>query len=105
MKLTNTVNTTQSFDRWWNETGQFVGVAAQSTGDELELLRRYAKDVIEDTRSQTDWEDLEKERDELDEQVDALTDFKDSIEAILKDATTPNEKVDAIWTAFKETKE
>lgn len=45
MKLKNTVSTTQSLDRWWRDAGQFIGVAAQSTSNELELLRRYASEA------------------------------------------------------------
>lgn len=100
--LGQTTITSQSFDQWWRETGQFIGVAAQATGDELELLRRYAVEAMKDVRSATEWQELESNYDSSDKRVDELTLLREEIVEVMEAATTPEEKVDAMWKVLNE---
>lgn len=110
--MRTTVVTTEEFDEWWRDSGQFLSPADVSTGEDLERLRHFANSVFNDNFAKLNEkicelesraEKAEKQRDsykiDLDNASKAILskDFKEKI----KEALNSNSPIESVKELLK----
>lgn len=90
-----TMNTTEEFDQWWREAGQFIQPADMATQEQLEQFRLFGSSVFQEFSSQI--QELKDNAANAEEEAsEHSADTPNRLKEILEDDLSDSEKLQAI---------